>query len=226
MNISKHMNCRRWVRDILCALLIALIPATSVLGLPKGYREDYNGCSSQKDQEKRETCCDDVARDCREVCSNSYNDGKIGPGGWIVCGSDCDDANDSCKEGSTVKAGVDWPGQPGLQIPGIYTDNNRIVSEEGIGLSISTRLTVIEIHSDEAKRGLSACAAVVATCKCPPNVLDYDTVGKECRVVVTAGVVECRICSTGNSSEACKPCDACAPVILSVWPCANVKPSR
>lgn len=226
MDISKHVNCRRWVIGILCTLLIAVIPATSVFGLPKGYREDYNGCSSQKDQDKRETCCDDVARDCKEDCGTLYNDKKIGPGGWITCGSDCDDANDSCKNGSTIKEGVDWPGQHGLQIPGIYTDDNRIVTEEGIGLSISTRSTVIEIHSDKAKREISACMAIVATCNCPLKALEYDTVGKECRLVVTAGVVECRICPKGESSEACKPCDSCAPVILSVRPCTNAKPNR
>ncbi|MGB3562597.1 MAG: hypothetical protein WBH85_10425 [Thermoanaerobaculia bacterium] len=226
MNMSEYVSRRSSVKGILRTLLILAIPATAVLGLPKGYREDFNGCSSQQDPDKRATCCDEVARDCHAVCGKSYDDGELGPGAWIMCGLDCDDARDSCGNGSTIKERIDWPGQPGLQIPGVFIEDNRIVTEEGIGLGVSTRSTVIEIRGDEAEREPSACTAVVATCKCPLKGLEYEAVGKECRPVVTSGVVECRICSTGESSEACMSCDACAPVILSVRPCAGAEPGR
>jgi hypothetical protein len=226
MNLSEHMPGRSCVIGTLCALLIVVVSVTSVLGLPPGYREDFNGCSSQQDAEKRATCCDEVARDCDGVCKESYDDGKIGPGAWIMCGWDCDDAKDSCKKGEAIKERIDWPGRPGLQIPGVFIDDKRIVTEEGVGLGLSTRSTVIEIRPDDADREASTCTAVVATCQCPLKGLEYEAIGMECRPVVTSGVVECRICPAEKSSEGCQSCDACVPEILSVRPCARAEPGR
>ena len=222
MNVLKRVNDHCRVSSILCTLLIAAIPATSVFGLPIGYPEDFNGCSTQSDQEKRDICCDSVATDCDAACAKLYDRDKK-PGAWIICGWDCSDANRSCKSGSTVNGRIDWPGRPGLQIPGINTDRNRIVTDEGIGIGISTRSAVIEIRSDDRTPELSTCAAVVTSCHCPLKGLEYDAVDKECRPVVSAGAAECRICSTGESSQACEPCDDCIPVILSVRPCADAE---
>lgn len=221
MNVSRQMNCRRRTSGILCALLIAGMPAASAFSLPIGYPQDFNGCSDVKDKAEREACCDSVERDCKKACGDLIEGGKLAPGASISCDWDCEDANVACKNGDKVKARIPWPGETGLRIPGIFADDNRIRTDEGIGLSISTRTTVIEIRRDGAKRETSACAAVVATCKCPPSELAYETLGKECRPVVTSGVAECRICSMGDGPEGCKPCDNCSPVILSVHPCAD-----
>jgi hypothetical protein len=202
-------------------LLIAAIPAALVVALPTGHREDFNGCSTQQDEAKRKTCCDEVARDCNAVCDKLNGDAEIGPGAWIICGMDCDDAKDTCTGGSTIAERIDWPGQPALQIPGVFVDDNRIVTEEGVGLGVSTRSAVIEIQRGGTEREPSACRAVVATCDCPQEGLNYETAGRELRPVVTAGAVECRACATGESAQTCKPLDACAPVILSVQPCAR-----
>jgi len=54
-----------------------------------------------------------------------------------MCGLDCDDAKDSCTKGSAIKERIDWPGQPGLQVLGVFVDDERIVTEEGVGLGVS-----------------------------------------------------------------------------------------
>lgn len=192
-----------------------VLPVTSLYSLPIGYPEDFNGCSTEIDKEKRSICCDSVAEDCDEQCGEIY-DPKKSPGGWIVCGWECSDANRSCKDGSTVEGRIDWPDRPGLRIPGVHTDGYRIVADEGIELGISTRSVVIEVRSEDRSRVRSACAALVTSCSCPQKSLGYGTVGKECRPVAKAGVAECQICSTGKDSQACEQCDDCVPVVLSV----------
>ena len=211
----------RWTRATLRVLLIAAVPAALAVALPTGHREDFNGCSTQPDEAKRKTCCDEVARDCNAVCNDLHSDAEIGPGGWIVCGMDCDDAKDKCTGGSTIAERVDWPGRPALQIPGLLVDDHRIVTEEGVGLGVSTRLAVIEIQGGGAEREPSACRAVVARCDCPQGSLGYGAAGREVRPVVTSGAIECRACATGEGAQACKPLDACAPAILTVQPCAR-----
>jgi hypothetical protein len=219
MNISNHLNNTCRVVLFLGILIIATISATPVFGLPIGYPEDFTGCSAEPDQGKRDMCCDSVATDCNEVCGQE----KM-PGALIICGWDCDDANRSCKDGNAVKARVDWPERPGLQIPGIFTDRNRILTDEGTGLGISTRSVVIEIHSDNRHPERSTCAAVVASCNCPVNGSEYGPVTRECRPVVSAGVVECQNCIVGESSQACESCEDCVPVVSSVNACADAKP--
>lgn len=221
MNISNHLNNACRLVFFLSVLIVAASAATPGFGLPIGYPEDFTGCSTEPDQGKRDICCDSVATDCNDVCGENTL-----PGALIICGWDCDDANRTCKNGDPVKARVDWPERPGLQVPGIFIDNNRIHTDEGTGLGISTHSVVIEIHSDNRKSEQSTCAAVVASCDCPENVSKYGSVASECRPVVSAGVLECQICTVGKSSPACEACEDCAPVVNSVSACADNRPGR
>ena len=171
MNMSKPKNFRRLICVSLSTLFIVAIPATSVLGLPTGYREDFNGCSQHTNLEERKTCCQLTKTQCNSQCDTLHTNKKLGPGGWIICGLDCDDANKSCVKGDEIEKRIDWPGQPGIQIPGVFVDDDRIVSDKGFTLNASTTSVVIEIQVDKGREETSTCMAAVATCNCPAKII-------------------------------------------------------
>ena len=220
MNIPKLMNGNRWVLGgAICAFLMIVMMVSSALGLPIGYAEDFNGCSSIEDQGKRDTCCGETKRDCDTVCGELP---VYPPGQMIICDFECEDAEVACKSGEKVKQLIQWPGQPELEVPGVFVDDDRIVSDKGFKLKASTTSVVIEIQLDKGREEASTCIAAVATCNCPAKAVEYNNT-RECRPIVVSGVAECRVCPVGKGSDSCKPCDDCTPVLMSVTPCAAVK---
>jgi hypothetical protein len=222
MSIPKLMHGNRWVLGgAICAFLMIVMMVSSALGLPIGYAADFNGCSSIEDQGKRETCCSETKSQCDSVCGDLLDDGPAGR--WVICSFECEDAEVSCADGEKVKELIQWPGQPELRVPGVFVDDDRIVSDKGFKLNASTTSVVIEIQVDKGREESSTCIAAVATCNCPAKAVEYNNT-RECRPIVDSGVAECRVCSVGKGSDSCKPCDDCTPVLMSVTPCTAVKP--
>ena len=217
-----------WLFGVFFSLLFVSIPAMAAQKHPvKPYTPadrvfeacdlltggDLTKCCSE-----RSTVCDS---ECTELRDNPESWPR-GPGGFIVCLWDCDDGEDSCRKGEKTKKLIAWPGEDHLPIPGVFIDESRIATDDGIGLNMSTDTAVFEIRRDGVERGQSACVTIVASCNCPEG-LEYDTKSKECLPAILSGAIECRICSTGKSSEDCKPCDDCQPVVMFAQPCAVVE---
>lgn len=199
--------------------LFLIIYASSALSaLPTGYKEDFNGCSTEQDTAKRNLCCDSVAEDCNTVCDSNLNAGEIGPGGFISCGWDCTDANSSCKDGNKVKVGVEWPGHEAI-IPGLFYDEHKIVIDRGASIGISSDTVVIEVESDNKNPKLSTCMSLVTHCDCPQA---YGDAGNStCEPKLTSGAIQCSICTLKGGSKYCEICPECTPVINSVQMCSK-----
>jgi len=106
-------------------LLFALYTCSAFSALPIGYQADFNGCSSVEDSSERQLCCDSVQRDCDTVCDNNLGDDSVSPGGYVICGLECEIANDSCKGGEKVRTGAKRPEHMKVPTPGLLNDGRK-----------------------------------------------------------------------------------------------------
>jgi hypothetical protein len=200
--------------DARFAISLALVAASglAVLALPRGYKEDFNGCATQSpDATDRERCCKETGHDCLDQCLKDF---AADPGGGINCQSECTDAFTKCKDGKTVRVSPDWPGISGADVPGLTIAGDRTRPEKGYDLVPSRSAVLVELRA----RGLDeGCAAFVVACQCPAGA---EARGQECRAFVDGSATACRICPRGGAAQACKPCPDCRPEMLSAQACS------
>ena len=200
--------------DVRLAICLALIAASglAVLALPRGYKEDFNGCATQSpNAADRERCCKETAHDCDDQCLKDF---AGDPDGGISCMSGCTDAFTKCKAGQTVRVNPDWPGIAGADVSGLTIEGGRAIPEKGYDLVASRSAVLVELRA----RGLDdGCTAFVVACQCPAGA---EARRQECRARMDGSATACQICPRGGAAQACKPCPDCRPEMLSAQACA------
>jgi len=224
MSVLRQMSYRSIFVSIIFTFLVVTVPVQTAHGQQIVIGDGFNQCIKLGGI-TRDICCQAEKDDCDSFCFDLYDLGQIGPGGLVICQFDCDDGHDRCNDGKKTKVRISWPGLENLHIPGIFVDESRIEVDDGMGLSVSTNTTVLEVRREGVERGDSPCEAIVTSCRCPEG-MKYEDRGAECRPFLASGAVECRICSVGEKSESCKPCDDCLPIVLSVHQCSGVESAR
>src|SRR5262245_20807252 len=123
------MNRIRLAVRFACCVLLMSAASGLVHALPRGYREDFNGCATQSaDKADRERCCLETFTDCSNQCHKDYAD-KGDYNGAINCGSECLWAEDRCENGQTVRV-VGWPGMSG-DVPGLLAEGDHLITDQG-----------------------------------------------------------------------------------------------
>jgi hypothetical protein len=196
------------------AVYLALVAASgfAVLALPRGYKEDFNGCATQSpNAADRDRCCTETYTDCDAQCLKDFaND----PDGAIFCQAGCANAARQCKDGKAIPFRPAWPGIFGAEVPGITIQGDRAVPEKGYDLVASPGAVLVELRP----RGMDGgCTAFVVACGCPAGA---EARGQECRAWMEGTSTACRICPRGGAPSSCKPCPECRPEMLSAQECA------
>jgi hypothetical protein len=192
--------------------------------LPRGFREDFNGCATQSpDAADRKRCCTEVYDDCKSKCDTDYP-GVENANENISCGASCLIAVDSCKDGKTVRQTATWPGAPEIEVPGLEVRDDHVVPTPGLELVPSRRAVLVELlEKGDATPG--ACVAFVVACQCPAGAVSK---GQECRAGLDGNATACKICGHGAPDKACTPCPDCRPEVLSAQACRapDLEPRR
>jgi hypothetical protein len=202
-------------RDSRFALCLALIAASglAVLALPRGYKEDFNGCATQSpSQAERDRCCKETFDDCQAQCTKDWEANGTDP---INCASDCTWAAIGCKKGETIPLKLNWPGISAVEVAGLSTEGGRTIPVPGYDLVASRTAVLVELRAQGLDGG---CTAFVVACNCPAGALAR---GQECRASIDGNATTCRVCPRGGAASACKPCPDCRPELLSAQACAT-----
>jgi hypothetical protein len=205
----------RLARLAMCWLLAAGF-ARSAHTLPRGYKDDFNGCATQSaDDTDRARCCKETFSQCQAQCQKDFADqGDYNEA--IGCGSECLDAHEKCRDGQTVPLQPGWPGLPGVIVQGMLVEGDRAVPAKGYDLAASRGAVLVELRV-KAEPASNTCTAFVVACACPAGA---EARGQECRAWNDRDAVACRICRRGEPAESCKPCPDCRPELLSAQQCA------
>ena len=202
-------------RNLMMCVLFLATSALAAHALPRGYKEDFNGCSQQSaSPEDRQRCCMETFKACDAQCQKDFAD-KGDYNGAILCGSDCVWAHDKCKNGQTVAIQPGWPGRDGAIVHGLTVDGDKLLPAKGYDVLSSHRAELIELTA-EGIPGDDACTAFVVACACPAGTAEK---GQECRAARDHDGLACRICKRGETLESCKPCPDCRPELLSAQRC-------
>ena len=120
-------------------LSIAILCAADAQALPRGFKEDFNGCATQSpDATDRKRCCTEVHDDCKAKCDADYP-GVENANENISCAGSCLLALSSCKDGITVRQTATWPGSPEAEILGLEVKDDHAVPRPGLQLVPSRR---------------------------------------------------------------------------------------
>lgn len=204
------------LRCVVYGVLLSAASASSLLALPAGYREDFNGCAAEPDEAERKRCCTKTTNDCYDECIRLHGEsGQVS----LACRADCLSKSVGCQLGTKIPEAIDWPEHPGLEVPWVRVEGGSLVVERGVELKRSDRSVVIEMRGDEAHAKLADCLAIVAACECPSGRQTGGSDGAYCRPTVGSERVECTICTASSGSEKCEPCAQCTPVVLAVERC-------
>jgi hypothetical protein len=209
---------RSKVRFAMCVALAAA-SGFAALALPRGYKEDFNGCATQSpNATERERCCKETYTDCTAQCSKDF---AGNPNGEIVCAAECTGAVDKCRDGKVLALQPVWPGMFGVEVPGLAIKGDRTIPEKGYDLVTSRSAVLVELRAQGVDDG---CTAFVVACSCPVGA---EARGQECQAWMDGSATACRICPRGGAVQTCKPCPDCRPEMLSAQKCAAPElPSR
>jgi len=189
------------------ALVVGLaIPASA---LPIGYKEDFNGCAlNSADEQDRDRCCQETLVDCQTQCQkDNPNDANAA----IVCDEGCLDATLKCKKGETVH--VIWPGQPGLEVPGIRDESGGIKTTDGARFEKSPRSMLVELHNAKPTAG-AECLQLRVSCESASPGRGKAAPRTDCYPEMSASQLDCRPHDAKKSDE-----KLCRPVVLSIEAC-------
>ena len=205
---------RRPARLPICVLLLA-VWALAAHALPRGYKEDFNGCATQSpDDTDRARCCMETFRQCQTQCNKDFAD-QGDYNGAILCASECLSGQQQCKDGNAIPLRPAWPGVNGVDIPGLLVKGDRLTPAGGYDL-VAGRGAVLVESRPKGPLAEVACTAFVVACQCPDGA---GSRGQECRAWIDGNATACRICPRGARAEAYKPCPDCRPDVLSAQRC-------
>ncbi len=152
------------VRFVSCLAFVAA-SGLAVLALPRGYKEDFNGCATQSpNTTERERCCKETYKDCLAQCSKNFADD---PSGELFCAADCTGAVDQCKKGNAIPLRPGWPGEFGVEVPGLTVEGDRAVPEKGYDFVTSRSAVLVELRAQGVMRAAPLSSSPVAARKEP-----------------------------------------------------------
>lgn len=223
MNRDRTMLGARLLAGPALALALVIFAAGRVDALPRGYKEDFNGCATQSpDEAERKRCCNETYWDCDKQCNLDFPDPLSDENS--DCEFSCFFALDSCRDGKTVRVTAAWPGRAGADIPGLVVEGDRLVPEGGLVLSPGRRSVLVELLAG-GDAPPEACAAFVVACECPPGPDEKrDATRTECRARLEGNATTCSRCAPGAPDERCIACPECRPVVLSAQRCVAPEP--
>lgn len=222
MNISCSIRGLRPAPRLVPAAMLALLVCSAASALPRGYKEDFNGCATQSpDAADRDRCCSETGTQCKQQCDKDFPlDSRVLDN--VDCAFRCDIATSSCKRGVTVRQSLPWPGAASLEIEGLETRDDRVVPDPGLTLVPSRGTLLLELMDDDDEPG-DVCLALAVACRCPAGARAR---GQECRAWLDGRETACRICARGAADATCRPCPDCRPELLSAQACAAPERSK
>jgi hypothetical protein len=194
------------------ALFILGLWGGQVVGLPPGYKEDFNGCSQNSPSESdRKRCCDKTHDDCKRQCKADHeNDIDL----QIRCVGSCALASHDCNQGIKLnKLVVD--GAHGVAVPGVSAGDGEIVPGDLVRFAPAPDVLPVQIHYEKLD-DVPTCLGVVVSCACPSERAER---GYSCRPVLTGGNLGCQVCRVWKEQASCVPCKECRPVVQAVHTC-------
>jgi hypothetical protein len=220
MRPSRSIQGHRPASTLAAGAMLVLFVAGAASALPRGYKEDFNGCATQSpDAADRDRCCSETGTQCKQQCDKDFPlDTRVLDN--VDCAFRCDIATDNCKRGVTVRQTLPWPGASSLEIEGLEARDDRVVPDRGLMLVPSRGTLLLDLIDEDAG---DVCLALAISCRCPAGT---SARGQECRAWLDGRETACRICARGAADATCRPCPDCRPEVLSAQACSAPERSK
>lgn len=186
-----------YLKSVITVFICLLLTSSYVFSLPdipKGYKNDFDGCRKTEDPGKREKCCRIVESVCLENC-DAHD---------IDCKEYCVIEEFFCSEGPQNNGkGITGPGRGILDastLKGVLESGNTLKPEDGYNFKTKFNSIIIEVQQDDKT---APQHTLLIKCICPD--ISYNEKSYLCRPFVTDKVAECRICRW----QTCEKCTNC-----------------